>query len=239
MALKAKITKEEFAKLNEAFKSEYIEDGDGYKLDVDGAEDTGALKRAKDRETQLRKDAEKKAQELQEQLDATGADDARKRGDVATLEKSWQTKMDTQKAEYEGRIGKLTAHTTKSLVENVAQSIASKISTAPGLLLPHIRSRLQADFEGDEPKTRILDKDGKPSALTVAELEAEFVANKEFAPIIRASSASGGAGKPANSGGGATQKTGNGNQPDSPNLSAMNPKALADHIAQQKADQAQ
>lgn len=236
MALKAKLTKEEHAKLSDALKGEYVEDGDGFKLDIEGAEDTGALKRAKDREAQLRRDAEKKAKELEERLGEIEGDDARKKGDVATLEKSWQTKLDTQKTEFEGRIGKLTAHTTKSLVENVAQAIASKISTSPALLMPHIRSRLQADFEGDEPKTRILDKDGKPSALTVAELEAEFVANKDFAAIIKASSASGGAGKPANSGGGATQH----GKPDQPaNLAGMNPKALADHLAAQKAENAQ
>ncbi|WBF76910.1 hypothetical protein PSV3_00208 [Septimatrevirus PSV33] len=57
MALKKKLTKEEHAKLSDALKAEYIEDGDGFRLDVDGDEDTGALKRAKDREAQLRKDA--------------------------------------------------------------------------------------------------------------------------------------------------------------------------------------
>ncbi|WEM33660.1 hypothetical protein PSAKC1_00019 [Pseudomonas phage PSA-KC1] len=61
MALKKKLTKEEHAKLSDALKAEYIEDGDGFRLDVDGDEDTGALKRAKDREAQLRKDAEKEA----------------------------------------------------------------------------------------------------------------------------------------------------------------------------------
>ena len=220
MALKKKLTKEEHAKLSDHIKAEYIEDGDGFRLDIDGDEDTGALKRAKDREAQLRREAETKLREAQEQLDALGNDDARKKGDIQTLEKSWQKKLEDQKSEYEGKVSKLTAHTTKTLVDNVATQIATKISNAPALLLPHIKSRLQADFEGDAPVTRILDKDGKVSAMTVEELSAEFVANKDFSAIITASRASGGAP----------------NQSDKPaDLASMNPAQLAEHIKASKA----
>lgn len=234
MALKKKLTKEEHAKLSEHLKAEYVEDGDGFRLDVDGEEDTGALKRAKDREAQLRRDAEKAKKELEDRLAEIEGDDARKKGDIATLEKSWQKKLDDQKAEYEGKVSKLTSHTTKSLVDNVAMQLASKISTAPALLLPHIRARLQADFEGDEPKTRVLDKDGKPSALTVEELSQEFIANKDFSAIITASKASGGAGKSSQNGGGAPNNPGNsGNQ--TADLSKMSPQALAEHLKNAKA----
>lgn len=236
MALKKKLTKEEHAKLSDALKGEYIEDGDGFRLDVDGEEDTGALKRAKDREAQLRRDAEKRAKEAEDRLAEVEGDDARKKGDIATLEKSWQKKLDDQKAEYEGKVSKLTSHTTKSLVDNVALSIATKISNAPNLILPHIRSRLQADFEGDEPKTRVLDKDGKPSAMTVDELSAEFVANKDFSAIITASKASGGAGKSSQNGGGAPNNSGQpGNQ--TADLSKMTPQALAAHLKEAKASE--
>lgn len=231
MALKKKLTKEEYSKLSDHIKAEYIEDGDGFRLDIDGDEDTGALKRAKDREAQLRRDAEAKLREAQEELDRINGDDARKKGDIATLEKSWQKKLEDQKAEYEGKLGKLTSHTKTQLVDNVAQQIASKISNAPALLLPHIKARLAADFEGDAPVTRILDKDGKPSAMTIEELSAEFVANKDFSAIITASKASGGAGKPSNSNGGGAP-----NNSDKPaDLASMNPAQLAEHIKASKA----
>ena len=42
MALKKKLTKAEYEKLSEHIKAEYIEDGDGFRLDIDGDEDTGA-----------------------------------------------------------------------------------------------------------------------------------------------------------------------------------------------------
>lgn len=231
MALKKKLTKAEYEKLSEHIKAEYIEDGDGFRLDIDGDEDTGALKRAKDREAQLRRDAEAKLREAQEELDRINGDDARKKGDIATLEKSWQKKLEDQKAEYEGKVSKLTAHTTKTLVDNVATQIATKISNAPALLLPHIKSRLQADFEGDSPVTRILDKEGKVSAMTIEELSAEFVANKDFSAIITASKASGGAGRSSNQNGG-----GAANQSDKPaDLASMNPAQLAEHIKASKA----
>ena len=231
MALKKKLTKAEYEKLSEHIKAEYIEDGDGFRLDIDGDEDTGALKRAKDREAQLRRDAEAKLREAQEELDRINGDDARKKGDIATLEKSWQKKLDDTKAEYEGKVSKLTTHTTKTLVDNVATQIATKISNAPALLLPHIKTRLQADFEGDAPVTRVLDKDGKPSAMTVEELAAEFVANKDFSAIITASKASGGAGKPSNNNGGGAP-----NNSDKPaDLASMNPAQLAEHIKASKA----
>ena len=231
MALKRKISKEAYDKLSDVLKSEYIERDGEYVLDVDGDEDTGALKRAKDREAQLRRDAEAKLREAQEELDRINGDDARKKGDIATLEKSWQKKLDDTKAEYEGKLGKLTSHTQKQLVDNVATQIASKISNAPALLLPHIKARLQVDFEGDAPVTRVLDKDGKVSAMTVEELSAEFVANKDFSAIITASKASGGAGRSSNQNGGGAP-----NQSDKPaDLASMNPAQLAEHIKASKA----
>jgi hypothetical protein len=46
----------------------------------------------------------------------------------------------------------------------------------------------------------VLGPDGKPSAATLDELKAEFVANEAFAPIIAGSKASGGGAGGANSG---------------------------------------
>jgi hypothetical protein len=231
MALKRKLTKAEHEALSEHIKGEYVEDGEGYRLDVDGEEDTGALKRAKDRESQLRRDAEAKLREAQEHLDALGNDDARKKGDIATLEKSWQSKLDTQKSEYQTKLDKLTDHTKRQLVDNVAQQLAAKISTAPALLLPHIKARLAADFDGDSPLTRILDKDGNISAMTIEDLSTEFIANKDFSAIITASKASGSAGNPSKNYGGSAPNTN-----DTPaDLATMNPKQLAEHVAARKA----
>lgn len=240
MALKARITKEEHAKLSETIRGEYIEDGDGFKLDIEGAEDTGALKRAKDRESERRVAAEAELRELrdaeakrQQALDDANTELARKNGDIKTLESAWERKASESKAQYEGRIGKLQETLSVQLVDNVAMNIASKLSTsAPKLLIPHIKARLKADFEGEAPSTKFLDADGKVSDTLNAEgLYNEFLANKDFAPIITVSKTSGGAG--SNKGGGApTQQH---QQPTTADLSKMNPAQMAAHIKESKA----
>ena len=231
MALKKKMTKEDHANLPDHLKSEYIEDGDGFRLDIDGDDDNGALKRAKDREVQLRRDAEARLKDAQDQLDALGSDDARKKGDIQTLEKSWQKKIDDQRAGYEDRLGKLTAHTKTQLVDSVAMQIASKISSAPAIMLPHIKARLAADFDGDSPVTRVLGSDGSLSSMSIDALSAEFVANKDFSAIILASKATGGAGS--------TSRSPAGSAPDSVkplNLATMSPKVLSDLITASKTE---
>jgi hypothetical protein len=234
MALKKRITKAEHEKLTDVFKAEYIEDGDGFRLDVDGEEDTGALKRAKDREAQLRKDAEKRAKEAEDKLAELDTTEARKKGDIETLEKKWKADLDAEKAAHEGTKTKFQGIFKKNLVDAKATEIATKISKVPSLLARVIKDRLTVDFDGDEPTTKVLDAAGKPSALTLEDLQKELVANPDFADIIIASKASGGAGKPNQQGGGAPANSG-GNADKPADLASMNPKDLAAHIEAKKA----
>lgn len=237
MKLKKKIDKAAFETLTEAQQALYIEDGEGYKLDVEGDEDTGALKRAKDRESQLRRDAEKKAKELQDQLDEIESNNADNSGDVKLLQKSYEAKLEKQKIEYETKVGKLTSSLNTHLVDNAAMAIANKISKSPKLIIPHIKARLKADLEGDSPVTRVLDAEGNVSVTTLAELEAEFVANPDFSAIIIASQSSGGAGnRGANTAGGTEFKQ----NPDKPaDINAMSNAELVAHLRAQKAAQEQ
>lgn len=205
MALKRSITKAEFDALPKDIQTEYLADGDNYKLDIAGDEDTGALKRAKDREKQLRQEAEDKLKQAQEELDRINGDDARKKGDIATLEKSWQKKLDDQKAEYDGKLTKRDAALKKSLIDDAALKIATKISSAPALILPHIKARLQADLDGDVPATKVLDLNGVVSTATLDDLEKEIIANKEFSAIIIAGKGSGGSTKNDQNRGSATK----------------------------------
>lgn len=236
MALKKKLTKAEYDKLSDGMKGEYIADGEGFKLDLTDDEDTGPLKRALEREKADKNTSKARVAELEAQLEELSTNDARKTGDIAKLEKQWQKKLEDATTAANAKIERLTGHTTKSLVDNVATGIASKISRSPALLLPHIKARLQANFEGDEPQTVVLDKDGKPSKMTVEELSQEFVANKDFSAIIIASQASGSAGN-ANKGGSASNnnpafKT-NADQPA--DLSKLSPRDLANSIKESKA----
>lgn len=210
MALKRIITADEHKALDAKLQAEYKADGEGFVLDLTDYEDPVKLKSAKDHEKKARQEAEKLARELKEQLDAlTDERDNILKGnipkaDVEKLEGSWKSKLDKREKELSEQITAANSSLQKLLVDNVAQSLASKISTAPAVIMPHIKARLRAEKgENGEFITKVVDADGKPSALTVAELEKEFVLNKDFAPIITGSKASGGGAGGGGGGGGA------------------------------------
>ena len=226
MALKRKISKEVYDALPDAIKAEYKEQGGEYVLDVD---DSSELQRAKDRETQLRKDAEKRAADLQKQLDDASDIDAKRRGDIETLEKSWQDKLTKRETELTGQISKLSDFAKKSLIDGTAQAIAAKISTVPALMKKVIAERLTVDFEGDAPTLKVLDAAGKISALTIEDLTKEFVDNKEYSSIIIGSKASGSSGTDKTR---LPGSTGQGDKPTS--LAAMPARDLAEAIKARK-----
>lgn len=212
MALKRILTKEEHAKLSDAFKAEYKAEGESFVLDLTDYEDPATLKRAKDHEKQARKDAELKTKELADQLAAlTDERDGLLKGsipkaDAEKLETSYKTKMAKLEKELGEQVSAMRGNLQTMLVDNVAQSLASELSTAPAVMLPHIKRRLAAEFSEGKGSTRVLDADGKPSAYTLDDLKKEFIANPDFAPIIAASKGSGG-GAGGTKGGGAARKS--------------------------------
>ncbi len=195
MALKFALTKDEFDALEDSVKALYGEKGEGYQLAVDGAPDVDGLQqknaellkeKAKWREE--REAAAKLAKEKEEEAKRLTEEQARKKGDLDTLEKSWSEKLSSREkellAQIEERDGKL--HTL--LVDNVAQSLATKLAgDSAAIITPHIKSRLVVE----DGKTRVVDADGNPSAATLEELEKEFRNNKLFAPVVIGSKASG------------------------------------------------
>lgn len=209
MALKRKITKAELDALPTPIAAEYRADGDDFVLQAEGFDDPVELKRAKEHEVTARKAAETEVTRLKTQLATIQQTDALRTGDVAALEASWKEKLAIQKADSKVALDQKDRFIQSTLVDSVATSIAAELSgDNAALLLPHITPRLVADLSGERPLTRIVDKDGKPSALSVDDLKKELSGNKLFAPIIIASKASGGgaAGKSGNGGAGTGQK---------------------------------
>jgi len=211
--LKKTLTAEDHKKLSVELQKEYVADGEGFKIDVEGGfEDPAALKRAKDHEKEQRKAAETNAKNLQDQLSAlTEERDNLLRGaipkaDVEKLETSYKTKLATREKELTAQIENLSGNFNTLLVDNVAKNLAAKISTVPEVILPHIKSRLRAEKNTEGRfETKIVDANGNLSASTIDDLEKEFLANKAFAPILTGSKGSG-SGAAATNGGGATKK---------------------------------
>jgi hypothetical protein len=224
MAMKKKLTAEEYEKLSDAMKAEYKKIGDGYSLDLSDDEDITGLKNALSSEKEERRKAKEKLTALEAEKDALqakidGTDDK-------ALQKSYEKKIEKINNEHKELLNKKDSFIQRTLVDSVAQSIAAKISTSPALILPHIKARLSADLASDEPRTVVVDKEGKPSAFSIDDLEKEFIDNADFKSIIKASGASGG--------GAGRQSYGSGSAGDGKKTFAE--MTGAERIAFQKAD---
>lgn len=234
MALRKKIKKSDYEKLNDVFKAEYKENDDGdYILDLEGEEDVTALLNAKNHEKERRLEEARKRRELEKQLEElrqaeSDREDAlnKKKGDIEAVEKSWQAKYEKLVSEKDSKISALEGHINSFLIDSTVNQIAGEISNAPKLLEPFIRQRLSLDLESDKPKVRVLDTEGNPSALTIDELKSEMKENPDFSQIIIGSQASGG-GATAKSN--ATQAYTGGNS-GSPKLSEMGIDALTAYM---------
>lgn len=199
MALKKLIDKAAFDALSADLQSEYtLGADDKYHLDLED-DDAAALKRAKDHEKEKRLAAEEKLREREaadeaaaEELRLAKEEAARKAGDVEALETSWREKHEAAVAEAKAD-GERSRNALKAVfVNKVATEMANAISTVPDLIVDKIKARLDLEIHEGQPITRVLSADGKPSALSLDELRKEFVDNKSYAAIIKASDAQGG-----------------------------------------------
>ena len=215
--LKLVIDQTAFDALPEAQKPLYKKDESGaYKLDVDPADipDVDGLKR-NNRELLEEKRREKERADAAELARQNAERErAKKDGDVAALETSWQTRLDTETGALKDTNTKLSKQLEALTVGRAATELAADLAVVTNgvssakALLPHIERRLAMEIVDGEPKVRVLDATGKPSAMTLDQLRDEFRADAAFAPLIRAngSGGSGGDGNKSTNGGGG-QKT--------------------------------
>ncbi|MCO1336071.1 hypothetical protein MO867_17205 [Microbulbifer sp. OS29] len=203
----------DLSEVEEQYRGLYEKSGDGYALKIEGDEEDRY--RAKHEEAERhRKAAEKKVSdleasigELQNSLDDLKNGKHRESGDIEALEKSWQEKYDRLNAEKDGVIEERDNWLKEQMVTSVASGVASEIAvqgSAKALML-NLESRLSMEVRDGKPTTVVLDANGKPSAMTVEELKAEFSNDPAFAPLIVGSKASGG-GAAGGGGGGASKK---------------------------------
>ena len=229
MKLKKKV--KSLDEVQEQYRDLYVEKDGEFVLEVDGEEDTGALKRAKDHEKKRRQDAEQKTRELEEQMadlqeqlnDLNGQKDDK---DKSGIEKKWQDKYNKREKELTDQLDSLNKEINTLLIDNVADQIAADLSDSPAVIRPHIRQRLTVERVAGKAVTRVKDSDGELSALTVDELKSEFQSNNDFASVIRGSK---GSGSGANGGQG-----GQGGKPSKPDFTKASPKEKAAYLKSQK-----
>jgi DNA repair exonuclease SbcCD ATPase subunit len=200
-----KITQEQYDSLTAEQKKLWKKDGDGYSL-IGDTEIAAEMRRAKEREQQKAQELSEELQKLKDKLAELEGNNARRTGDIEAIEKSWDGKLKTQKKEYEDKIKKLTQQVEKLLIDDTVTKLATEIFTKPGRDQRLIRERLKVEYDGDTPVVRVLDKDGKPTALTLDDLKKETCENPDYEDILIGSKASGSGGAAGNKGGGAAKQ---------------------------------
>lgn len=188
--IKRKINQAAFDALSDDLKAIYKKVGDGYTLDVDGGDDAAELKRAKDYEATEKNKALDEVKRLQAELDktkSTGEDE------VTRVQRQWQEKFEAETQRTAARLDALRDSTGRALLESETEKLATKISTVPSLMAKAIKERVTVEFDDKEnPVLRILGDDGKVNtALSMADLEKDLVANKDYSSIIIGSKATG------------------------------------------------
>lgn len=193
--------------LEENIAALYIERNGKFFLDAEDEPEVSALRRAKEREATA-------AKELREQLAAAKAEideiraqmedgkpNKRKQSDIDAIEASWKAKL--EKAQNDAKVEReaLQASVSKAMIDAAATELAS-IFLVPSVGAKLIRERLSVDFGEEGPSLRVLDAAGSPSAMTKDDLRKEFLDNKEFAPILIATRATGGGANGAAAGNG-------------------------------------
>jgi hypothetical protein len=242
VALKLNISTAEHEALDDHVKPLYTADGDNFKLAVDGIEDTGALKRAKDREALAAKEAKERADLLQAELDEIKAREAdadkdgkRKKGDIEALEKSWKDEKDKAVAAEVAKRERREKQLQELLVDSKADSLAHELFTVPEIGRDYIKKFLRAELDGDVPTTRVLDSMGQPTAKTLDDFKNDMLDNTALKGILVASNASGGgAGNGGGSGsGGSTKKLADMSDAERVELYKTNPTVFNQLVAAQ------
>lgn len=242
MAMKRIITKSEHSALAKHFQAEYKADesGENFTLDLTDYEDPAALKRAKDHERDQGKKAREELKAAQDRLAELENEREQMlkgsvpKGDVEKLEASYKAKLAKRETELTTEMSALRGNLNTMLVDNVANQLATEISTSPKLILPHIKQRLAAEYAEGKASTRILDAEGKPSAMTIEDLRKEFLANKDFSTILIGTKASGSGAAGAGGGRAPTKKLSEMSATEEAQFANANPEAYQQMLAAAK-----
>lgn len=204
-----KLEAEKIDDIPEAARGFYEEAGGKFRLKVDGVPDVAGLIAKRDELLAENRTFKSKAREAEEAAERARLEAIEKSGNVDALRKSYEEKFGKAESEWKGKLSEYEKHVQSLTVGQTATTLAATLAI-PGsadVLLPHIRQRLSVEYRDGQPVTVVLDASGKPSAMTVQELQAEFLANPAFAPLLVGSKASGGGAAGGGRSGGATAKS--------------------------------
>ena len=197
--------------LDESQKAFYAEKEGKFYLQVEGVVPESSIAGLKANHDQLLTE-KKQQQQLAQEAEAKRIEAerlaqeeiARKSGNLEAIENSWKEKLALRETELNSKLSEAQAKNYELTVGRVAQELAGKLAKphAQQLLKKEINERLTLDENGN---IRVLDSQGKPSALTIAELENELRSDATYQDIIIISNSTGGGTLGGGQGGGAAK----------------------------------
>jgi len=210
--MKWKLTKDEFEKLDDAVKAEYTLDGDAatLKIDGEGAPTVEAIDRANEK-LRIEKEHRVKAEKARDAAESASEklkvdlDKASGKDEIAKIKADHQAELEKIRKDREAEQTAARDARHAALKKEAAEGFANEHFTIPGLMIGPFANRLSVEEVDGESVVRVLSADGKASAMSLAELQREFLDNAEYATIIKKKTGSGGGAAPGG-GGGATSK---------------------------------
>lgn len=211
--MKYQITKDEFEALGEEAKKEYTLDGDKAVLKIEGEGAPTAEEIARLKEKQLisdkyrkeaeraRDDAEKREEKLKKDLEGASGKE-----EIAKIREAHQKELDKIRDDRAKEQTAAKETRNAGLKKETSEAFTNDHFTIPGLMVDQFSKRLSVEEIDGNPVVRVLDAEGKASALSLDELKKEFLDNKDYSTIIKTNAGSGGGATNLGGGGGASQK---------------------------------
>jgi len=206
MALKRKLAKEDFDKLEETQKGFYKEKEGGYLLDLEGDDLEGkvaSLKQSLDNAYKER-DAAKKAAEafkdvdpekyrqLLAEADSKENDDLKSKGKIDEIIEKHNAKLAGVKKEYEDKLAAQSAELDRVVVDNGLRTVLIEAGVMPDRLDDAVDLTKRLAKRDEKGKILMHDKDGTPLDVSVDAYAKEIL--KEQKPWLFAASGAGGSG---------------------------------------------
>jgi len=203
------IDSDSHAKLSDEAKGEYTEKDDKFVLTLEGHEETFVPKVKRDIEIEHRKTAEKNLSDAQARETKLIADLEKAGGsktEIEAIRKQHVVEVDRIKAEYAEKEKVTKAEVHKSMIREESNKFSGEKFTVPSAISRLYQDRLTVEEVDGVPVIRVLEADGKPSVKSLGDLQKEFLENKEFAIIVKATEANGGGANRGKRDGGAGSK---------------------------------
>lgn len=217
------------SEVDEQFHSLYEEKDGAYFLKVSGVvaeSDLEGIKANRDallaeKKEQQRKAEEAEAERLRIEREAL-EEAARQKGDWQALEDSYKAKLAERETDFANQADALRKQVYKLTVGEQAIKLAAELSKphAQAIMSRFIEERLTLD---ENNNIRVLDSQGKPSAMTIDDLKAEFKANAMFQDIVVVNNSTG-SGATGGLGGGADKNPKDMTEQERRDLKAKNPE---------------